>query len=225
MLVSCTGEFTPLSGGSIILEAPVGLCEGGEPAPNNRLEVPFRWSVDKETDYQEFVIEIKNLDDDTSEMIPVSGDKTEQSVTLERGKNYEWKVIGKSSSSQIPSLPEKFFSESQPTNDNLPLPSKISVRNLTSTFEVTWTNDKEESDNLTYDVFLSSRIEPDAPIDDVTKLNYDPRGNNRSESDPKVEVIEKNGLDKGDYVVRIQTNKTENGITNTANSYSRIKYE
>lgn len=224
IFISCDGKFDP-DPDSIILIKPDGLCEGGLPASNNRLDIPFEWSVDEDSNFNGFVVEIKNVDDSSSEpiLIEASGSTSQELISLERGKNYEWRVIGNTAtSSQVISPNKKFFSESQPTLDILPSPSKISIRPTQNAFVVTWTNDNETEDNLSYEVFLSEKIESGEAIEDVTKLNYDKRGNTRSESDEKEELISTSSLEKGDYVIRIRTNKTENGITNSANSYSKF---
>lgn len=221
--MGCNGEFLP-DQNSIVPIKPVGLCEGGIPKANNTLEVPFEWSISGEANYTGFTIKITNKDDLSSQTVEITGDMTTAPINLERGKNYEWQVIGTSNlGTEIPSLSEDFFSETRPIEDNLPLPSKISINKLLTAIEVIWSNDNEDVDNLSYDLLLSSRFNSDEIIEDVTQLSYDQLGNTRSESDNKRELIPLSSLEIGHYIIQIKTFKTENGITNSSNSYARIK--
>jgi hypothetical protein len=223
IFVSCEGEFIPKDN-SITLIEPDGLCEGGVSTTNNRLEIPFSWSVDSETGFEEFSIQLIREDDNSTSNYNVSGIKLDTIITLERGKNYQWSIIGRlNSGEEIPTTKQGFFSESEPILDVLPLPSKISFRTTINEFVVTWSNDRENIDNLSYDVFLSNKFETNEIIEDVTVLTYNQRGTTRSESDSKEETIPLNELSSGDYYIfRIQTNKTEDGITNSTNSYLKI---
>lgn len=221
----CMGEFTA-DKNAIIITRPLGLCEGGTPKANNTLEIPFEWSVDGEAGYTGFTIEVKNLSNPSSQPIlkEVLDSSTMTTIVLPRGQNFEWKVTGQSNlGSKEASEDKGFFSESLPTEDNLPLPSKISIRYLQTAIEIIWSNDNEDIDDLSYDLLLSTRIASDENIPDVTKLNYNPIGNTRSESDAKRELITLSSIETGDYILQIRTSKTENGVTNSSNSFAKIK--
>jgi hypothetical protein len=223
---SCDGEFDAQEN-SITLLKPEGLCQGGISTINNQLIVPFSWSIDTETGYKKFKLEIIKEGQSNDEVTTqeITGTNIDTVITLERGKNYQWKIIGTLNSGEdILTTPKRFFSESEPVLDILPLPSQISITNRTDSFNVTWSNRNEDVDNLSYNVYLSDRIESGAAIDDVTLLSYTQQGDTRFETDNKEESILKSSLSPGDYIVRVETIKTENGITNRVFSFSRFEY-
>ncbi|APA64457.1 hypothetical protein [Maribacter sp. 1_2014MBL_MicDiv] len=220
--VSCEGEFIPKNN-SIALIEPDGLCQGGISTTNNRLEIPFSWSIDSETGFKEFSIQLIREDDNSTSNYNVSGLKLDTIITLERGKNYQWSIIGRlNSGEEIPTNQISFYSESEPILDILPLPSQILIANRTDSFLITWNNDNEDIDNLSYKVWLSDKIESETAIEDVTQLNYTQLGATRFDTDIKEEIILKSSLSTGDYIVRIETIKTENGISNSVDTYSKL---
>ncbi|TLF46356.1 hypothetical protein [Maribacter aurantiacus] len=224
IFVSCEGEFIPKDN-SITLIEPDGLCEGGVSTTNNRLEIPFSWSVDSETGFEEFSIQLIREDDNSTSNYNVSGTKLDTIITLERGKNYLWSIIGRlNSGEEIPTTQQGFFSESEPILDILPSPSEITVENRANSFYVTWSNENEDQENLSYIISLSDKIDAGSIIEDVTQLNYTKRGDTRFETDSKEESILKSGIELGDYIIRLETIKTENGIDNSVNTYSRFSY-
>jgi hypothetical protein len=221
---SCEGEFVAQEN-SITLLAPDGLCEGGVPASNNQLHVPFSWSIDTATGFESFILKLTKEEDESTIDIKIGGSTVDTIITLERGKNYEWNIAGTlTSGREIITTPQSFFSESEPALDILPLPSQISITNRTDSFNVTWSNRNENVDNLSYKVYLSDRIESGAAIDEVTLLSYTQQGDTRFETDNKEESILKSSLSPGDYIVSVETIKTENGITNSAFSFSKFSY-
>ena len=222
------GEFIVDDATSITLIQPDGLCEGGIEGQNNTLIIPFEWSVSGDASITGFTLEIVERDNQTAQpqiIENIDGQLSEFQVTLDRGKFYVWKINGTLSSGEVVLSPNlEFYSETFPNDDEAPLPSQITILELQNSFEIRWTNDREETDNLNYQVWLSNALGPNAAIEDVSALNYVPQGGQRDESEVKILEISKNELNSNsDYVVRLETIKVvNNAITNRTFSYLKF---
>ncbi|GGG40283.1 hypothetical protein GCM10011414_07250 [Croceivirga lutea] len=225
------GEFIADTSGAINLTEPKkdALCEGGEPQGNGRILIPFRWTLEGDDSYDSFTVNIyeaSNLEAPVVTSQTQNGTQTSIEIELERGRNLTWEVIGNISGSTdvVPSLKWGFYSESIPQNDNAPLPTRIlSIERRLDNFFITWDNDNESVDELTYNIYRS--ISPG--IQDISnENNYTKIGNTRSETDSKELTLRFTELpDRGEYIFRVETIKSiSSSIQFTTNSYSKFTY-
>lgn len=214
LFLSCDGKFIEDDLG-IFLTFPRNkeACYEGTKT-GDKVDIPFEWTLVGEN-LGELQIEINELDDNkvlvgTSDAIitPITSDQVDQSITLDYGKWYQWKIV-----SSIPDVKSKvftFYSQGEPEENTAPFPSQINIisnngGNLQFTWEAAF--DKENND-LLYDVFFDKNPDPD------TKIRSD-------ESEP-VSVSQPNLDINADYYIKVVAKENLAGDT-VGNSSISIK--
>lgn len=229
------GEFKADTSAAINLSVPRqdALCEGGEEQPNNRILVPFEWSIEGGQSFESFIVNIysnEDLENVITTSGSLSGEVRTTRIELERGEDLIWEVIGilTANSQSVPSPQWGFYSESAPQENGAPLPSRITtLRRSQTDFLFSWSNDNENVDELTYNIYRSTNpIAAGSQIDDVTNLDYTQLGTTRSETDSKELSILFSSLNgNGDYILRVETIKAITESLNlTTDSYKRFNY-
>jgi hypothetical protein len=228
---SCSeGEFIADTAAAINLSKPENdaLCEGGEALTNNKVLVPFSWTVEGEETFESFEIEVYDKADPETiiaQSDPVKGDVFTTKIALERGNSLQWKVIGQVSGKTDPVSSETwaFYSESTPTDNLAPLPSRISIDpNNQNEFDITWKNDREDTENLTYKVSRTTHPISES-TDDLTNPSLYSTLTPNSTNEMQLPFSSLNG--PGDYIFRVETIKViGNGVQYSTFSYKQFPY-
>lgn len=188
LFASCSSNSSDPISEEVVIDDPIATtlifpednteCNEGTILSDTQSKVVFRWNTSENTDSYEVVL----TKTETTETSNYETSTNFKEITLDRGANYEWQVISKSTESTITTSSEtfQFFNAAPGIVQHVPFSAEAitpeedsEVNTVTGTITLEWQASDIDNDIKNYEVFFGTKQDALTSLEILTATTLD----------------------------------------------------